>query len=149
MLAIDDDVVGRAVLEAMDAYESELVRDVPEPKPTSIEEMRAEIGQHPGALIPPSRIPNEPRCAIAVEHAAGIDRAQFPRRDQIPHTHEVRLEAMIIGGVANNAALARQRLEPGDVALVLGPQRLLDQHVLAVLHAIGEELDLGFVGDAG
>src|SRR5712691_3675384 len=108
MLAIDDDVVGRAVLEAMDAYESELIGEIPEPKTTSIKEMRAEIGQHASALIPPGRIPNEPRRAIAVEHAAGIDRAELARCDQIPHTHEVRLEAMIIGGVANDALSARQ-----------------------------------------
>ena len=34
-------------------------------------------------------------------------------------------------------------------AFVLRPQRLLDQHVLAIADAVGEEVDLGLVGDAG
>src|SRR5262249_50379403 len=49
----------------------------------------------------------------------------------------------------HDALVARQTLQPHDVALLPGPQRLLDQHVLAVLEAVGEHLDLRFIGDTG
>ncbi len=120
-----------------------------EPEPAGIEQVRAEIGQHAGALVAPGGITHQPRGAVAVEHAAGIDRAELARRDQVAHADKMRLKAMIVGGVADDAALARQRLEPGNVAFLLRPQRLLHQHVLAVLETIGQELDLRLVGDAG
>src|SRR5215510_4889733 len=148
ILAMDDDMIRRAVLKAMDTNETERVRDVSEPESAGIEQMRTEIGQHAGALIAPRGITHQPSRAVAVEHAAGIDRTELSRRNEIPHPYEVRFKTMIVGGIADDAALARQHLEPGDLAFVLRPQRLLDQHMLAVFEAIGEKLDLGLVGDA-
>ena len=138
-----------AVLEAVHTHELEPVFDIPEPEATGVEEMRAEIGQHAGALIAPGGIAHQPRRAVAVEHAAGIDRTELAAGDQVPHPHEMRLETVIVGGIANDAIAARQRLERRDFAFVLRPQRLLDQHVFAIADAVGEDIDLGLVGDAG
>ena len=110
-LAMDDDMIRRAVLEAVHAHELEPVFDVPEPEATGVEEMRAEIGQHAGALIAPGRIAHQPRRAVAVEHAAGIDRTELAAGDEVAHAHEMRLETVIVSGIANDAIAARQRLE--------------------------------------
>ena len=131
-LAMDDDMIRSAVLEAVNAHELEPVFDIAEPEATGVEEMRAEIGQHARALIAPGGIAHQPRRAIAVEHAAAIDRAEFAAGDEVAHAHEMRLEAVIVGGIADDAIAARQRLECRDFAFVLRPQRLLDQHVLAI-----------------
>ena len=111
--------------------------------------MRAEIGQNTGALITPSGIAHEPRRAVTVEHPAGIDRTEFAAGDEVTHAHEVRLEAVIVGGIANDAVAPRERLEAGDFGFVFRPQWLLDQHVLAIVEAVGENVDLGLVRDAG
>ena len=76
-------------------------------------------------------------------------RAELARRDEVAHAHEMRLEAVIIGGVADDAlACAPSASSAAIVASLLRPQRLLDQHVLAVAQAVGRELDLRLVGNA-
>src|SRR3954471_11045280 len=122
---MDDDMIRSAVLEAVNTHELEPVFDIPEPEATGVEEMRAEIGQHARALIAPGRIAPQPRRAIAVEHAAGIDRTEFAAGDEVAHAYEMRLETMIVGGIANDAVAARQRLKCRNLAFVLRPQRLL------------------------
>ncbi len=44
----------------------------------------------------------------------------------------MRLEAVIVGRVADRAGAPRQRFKLGEVFLALGMQRLFDEHVLAV-----------------
>ena len=146
---MDDDVVRRPILKAVHANELELVFDVSEPETTGIEEMRAEVGQHAGTLIAPRGIAHEPRGAVTVEHATGIDRTELTAGDEIAHPHEMRLETVIVSGIANDAVPARERLQSGNFAFMLRPQRLLDQHVLAIADAVVEDLDLGLVGNAG
>ena len=60
----------------------------------------------------------------------------------------MRLEPVIIGGVADRAGLRRQCGEFGQVLVAVRQQRLLDQRVLAVAEQIGQQLDLGLVGHA-
>src|SRR2546422_5026089 len=76
-LAMDHDVVRSAILEAMRANEPKAVSNVTEPETTGVEKVRTQIRQHAGALVPPWRIAHEPRRAVAVEHAAGIDCAEL------------------------------------------------------------------------
>ncbi len=138
-----------SVFEAVHADEAEPVLHVGEPEAAGIEQMRSEIGQHAGALIAPGGIAHQPRRAVAVEHAAGIDRAERARRDAIAHAHEMRLEAMIIGGVDHDAARAGVRLEVEDVLVAVDPERLFDEHAFAVFDAIAEHRRLRLVRDAG
>src|SRR6266851_1221200 len=148
MFAVDDDMIRCAIFKSMHADEYKLVLDISEPEAASIEQMRAEIGQDASAPIPPSRIAHEPRRAVAIKHPAGIDRPEFAGCDQVAHAHEVRLEPVVIGCIANNPVLACKRFELSYVALMPRPQRLLHQDVLAVFEAIREKLDLGLIGDA-
>ena len=61
----------------------------------------------------------------------------------------MRLEAVVIGGVANNAVFVRERFKTGNFPLIARPERLLHQDVLFVLEAVAEKLDLGLIRDAG
>src|SRR5436190_3073495 len=110
--------------------------------------MRAQIVQHTGAVIAPSRLAHQPRRAVAVEHAAVIEPPQPAAGDEIAHGDIVRLEAMVVGGVEDHTEAPRQRLELAYLGVVGGPQRLLDQRMLAVLGQVREQLELGAVGDA-
>ena len=74
--------------------------------------MGAEIVEHAGALIAPIGIANQPRRAIAVEHAAAIDRTQCARSDEVAHPYEMRLEAVVVGGIEDGALLPRFLFEP-------------------------------------
>src|SRR3954467_7181686 len=121
-LAMDDDMIRSPVLEAVTPHELERVFDIPEPEATGVEEMRAEIGQHARALIAPGRVAHQPRRAIAVEYAAGIDRTELAAGDKVAHADEMRLETVIVSGIANEAIAARQRLKCRDFAFVLRPQ---------------------------
>ncbi len=54
----------------------------------------------------------------------------------------MRLEAVIIGGVADRAGRSRRALECFELGVVRRMQRLLDQRVFAVAQQIIEDLDL-------
>src|SRR6185369_6095112 len=84
-----------------------------------------------------------------VEHAAAIDGAEFARGKQIAHAHEMRLEAVIVGGVDKDAARTGGAFEPGNILVARGPQRLFDEHVLAVVDAGANEVELRLVWNAG
>ncbi len=58
------------------------------------------------------------------------------------------LEAVVVGGVADDPFALGQRRQAGDLGFVLGQDGFLDEDVLPVLHEVGEELDLGLVGGA-
>src|SRR5262249_35839637 len=61
----------------------------------------------------------------------------------------MRLEAMVIRRVDEHAAGTRGALQFGDVLVASGPQRLFDEHVLAVLDAVANEVELRLVRNAG
>src|SRR5260370_30836218 len=124
MFAVDDDMIRCAIFKSMHADEFKLVFDISEPEAASIEQMRAKIGQNASAPIPPSRIAHEPRRAVAIKHPAGIDRPEFAGCDQVAHAHEVRLEPVIIGCIANNPSLSVTRFEFTYFALMPRPQPL-------------------------
>src|SRR5690606_26096651 len=98
--------------------------------------MRAQVRQDAGTLIAPGRVAHEARRAVAVEHPAAENPAERALVDQLAHAVEVRLEAMIVGGVADDAVAARARLQIDDGVFVLAPQRLLDEDVLLMIDAI-------------
>ena len=128
----------------------EVLADIAEPESRRIEQMRAEIRQNAGALVAPGRIAHQPRRAVAVEHAAVIERAERAAAIDVAHAHEMRLEAVIVGGVADRAVLlARERSSRLIDSSSARPQRLLHQHVLAVAEQVLEHLDLRLVGNAG
>ena len=60
-------------------HDAEVLAEIAEPEPRRIEQVRAEIGQHARAVIAPGGIAHQPRRAVAVEHAAVIDRARARR----------------------------------------------------------------------
>ncbi len=60
----------------------------------------------------------------------------------------MRLEAVIVGGVEHDTALARILLEPRQHGGVIRHQRLFDERVLAVFDEIVEQFDFGGVGGA-
>src|SRR5271166_344063 len=92
------------VFEAVGRPHRELRIDLPEPEERRIEKMRAKVGQHAGATIAPGRIPDIAGRAVAVEHPAQIDPPQYTRIEHLPHADKVRLEAVIVGRIANGAA---------------------------------------------
>src|SRR6516164_5556193 len=145
---MDDDVVRCVVLEPMHRGEPERVGYVAEPEPTSVEEVRAQIGQHAGALVAPGRIAHQAGGAVTVEHPARIDCTELSRRDQIAHSHEMRLEAVVVSSVTKDRVFAGKGLQLDDRAFVVCRQRLLDQHVFAVLQAISEQFQFRCVGYA-
>src|SRR5262249_14521004 len=103
----------------------------------------------PRPLPPPPGPTPRPRRAVAVEQAAMIERAERSRRDHLAHAHKVRLEAVVVGDVADGAVLSRRSLELRDRFLFRGPQGLLHQDVLAIAEEVIEDRDLGLVGNAG
>ena len=60
----------------------------------------------------------------------------------------MRLETMVVGGVADRAVLPRQRRQPLNLAIVFRPQRLFDQNVLAPAEEIIQHGNLRLVGYA-
>ena len=147
-LGAEDDVVGRAVLEAVGGDQLEVVVLGSEPEARRVQQVGAEIVQHARAFVAPSRLPHELCRAVAVEQAAAVEPAQAARLHDLPQPHEVRLEAVIIGGVANHALVARQALERRDLIVFRSPERLFDQHVLALADQLGEQRNLRLVGNA-
>ena len=141
-------VIRAAVLETVSRDDGKFIADVAEPEARGVECMRAEIVENAGALIAPVGISHEPRRAVAVEHAATIDAAELPRRDEIAHAHEMRFKAMIVGGVKNHALLTCILLEPHQGGFVLGDERLLDERMLAVFNEVVEQFDFRGVGHA-
>ena len=107
--------------------------------------MRAEVGQHAGAAIAPGRIPDVTRRAVAVEHPAQIDPSQCARFDHFLHAHEVGLETVIVGRVANTPSGPRKRGQTLQHAGSGSKQWLFHQHMLAVVEQVGQQLELGVV----
>ena len=66
-------------------------------------------------------------------------RAQRARLDEIAHAHEMRLEAVIVGGVEHDAFWRARPLQPRERRLVLRDQRLFDKRVLAMFDEIAEQ----------
>ena len=50
-----------------------------------------------------------------------IDRTELAAGDEVAHAHEMRLEAVIVGGIANDAVAARERLERRRFRFVASP----------------------------
>ena len=135
------------VLEAVTRDHTKMMIACAEPEEHRVQQVRAEIRQHAGVAIAP-RAADVARGAVAVEHAAPVGPAQPPGVEQRLHPHEARLEAVVVGGIADDGLAlghGRQRLQR---ALVGRHQRLLDEHVLAVAEQVAEELELGGVGCA-
>src|ERR1700694_227693 len=63
----DDDVVGRAILEASRENHFERGAQIAEPEIRGVEKMRYEVGQHSGAGVAPCRIAHQAGGAVAVE----------------------------------------------------------------------------------
>ena len=121
--ADDDDVVGRRFSKQL--ADDSTRKSSPcssEPEERGVEQVRAEVRQHAGALVAPRRVADQPRGAVAVEHAAAIDLAEHARADRVAHAHEVRLEAVVVGRVADRALLAGDAFEPRDVLVVARPR---------------------------
>src|SRR5258708_966637 len=145
LVRAEDDVIRRAVLEMIARDDGEILGELAEPETGRVEEMRAEIRQHAGALIAPRRVADQPCSAVAVEHAAAVEAAKLSRGDELAHAHEMRLKAMVVGGVADCAGALGERFERRNLCIFLGPQRLLDQHMLTVAEQIRQQLELRLV----
>ena len=111
--------------------------------------MRAEVRDDAAALITPFGIADQPCRSVPVEHAAVVDRTEFARGNQIAHAHEMRLEAVVVGGVDKDAARAGDAFELGNILVARGPQRLFDEDMLAVLDAGANEVELRLVRNTG
>ena len=144
----DDDVVGRAVLEGARRDDAKVLADVAEPEAGRVEKMRAEVGKHAGALVAPVGIADQPRRPVAVEHAAAIDAPECTRGEEVAHADIVRLEAMVVGGVADRAGLSRQRFQLLELGVALCRKRLLHEHMLAVSEQVSKDRDFRRVGGA-
>src|ERR1700758_3824829 len=96
-------MVASRILEPVGGPHRESCIESAKPEECRIEEMRPKVGQHAGAAIAPRRIPDIAGRAIAIKHSAEIYPSQRSGLDCLPHTDEVRLEAMIVGCVANCA----------------------------------------------
>src|SRR5439155_9947934 len=101
-------------------------------EPRGVEQMRAQVGQDAGALVSPDRVTHESRSSVAIKHATLVNAAQLSRLEQAFHTDEVRLEAMVVGGIADDALGPRKVLKPLDLPVLGSPERFLYQHMLAV-----------------
>src|SRR6266404_5368712 len=60
----------------------------------------------------------------------------------------MRLETVVVGGIAGYPIKTRQLLELADILVRLGKERLFHQDMLRVIEQIGERLDLWFVWNA-
>ena len=82
--------------------------------------MRSKIWQDPSALIAPGGLPNQARSPVAVEQAGGIEAAETARRENLAKSRDVRLEAVIVGGVADRPARRGNGLEPARLFEIAG-----------------------------
>jgi len=57
----------------------------------------------------------------------------------------MRLEAMVIGGIANDGAAPGHVGEPFERCIIGREQGFLDQEVLAVAEQMAQQLDLGII----
>src|SRR5262249_61192595 len=112
------------------------------------EGVRPQTRTTPPPLPPPLGLTHQPRRAVSVEHAAVIERAERSIHDRIAHAHEVRLEAVVVGDVADGAGLFRRGLEPRDRVLFRGPQRLLPQDEVAIAGEGNRDRDIRLRGNA-
>ena len=126
----------------------ELVAEVSEPERAGVEQVRAEVGQHAGALVAPGRIAHQPRGAVAVEHAASIRSLRARRSDELLHAHEVRLEAVVVGGIADDAVLSPPAPSSSSNAACLANKGFSTSTCLPIAEQIGQQLDLRLVRHA-
>jgi len=142
----EHDVIGSPVFEIGSEIYGEIVPEIAEPEPRCVEQMRAEIVQHAGAMIAPFGIAHQTRRAVAVEHAAMIDLSEMTGSDQVAHGDVVRFETVIVGGVEHHVFRSCQVLQRFDLGILGRPHGFFHQGMFAVLQEIGEDLYLGTVG---
>src|ERR1700722_19924249 len=121
------------VFEAISGDDREFIADIAEPESCRIENVRSEIVENTGTLIPPIRIAHQPCRAVAIEHPAAIDRAQRTGRDELAHPHEMWLKTMIISGVEDDSLLPFPLFQIAQSRIVFRDQWLLNQRMLAVV----------------
>src|SRR3954454_21630610 len=135
-------MIGRPVFKTIDRNKPKIITQIAEPEACRIEKVRTEIKQDPGTRIAPGRVPHEAGGTIAVEHAATVDLAEYAGPNKVAHPHEMRFKSMVVSRVADRAAPARRAFEFQQFVGAGRLQRLLDQHVLAVIEQIPENLEL-------
>src|SRR5208337_1326299 len=117
-------MIGRPILKAICGIDLEFVFQISEPESARVEKMRAEILQHACAVVPPSRFTHEASGSIPIKHSARIDATEHTGRHQVAHAHEMRLETVIIGGIADGALATGELLELDDRLNRFGPKWL-------------------------
>src|SRR5215470_11178681 len=95
-------MIGRAILKTVRRRDLKLLAKLAKPELRRVQQVRAEIRQNARAPVAPSRIADEPRSAVPVEHAATIDRPQRAGSNEVSHPHIMRLKAMVIRRIADD-----------------------------------------------
>ena len=142
------EVVGRRVLVAGRRPHLERTAGPAGRELEDVEQVRHEVAGDPQPLVAPRRGAHVARGAVAVEDRDPVRLADHAVAQQLSQPREVRLEAVVVGGVHRDAALDGQALERREVQRSGPDQRLLDEDVLAGPHEVLERVRLGAVGQA-
>jgi len=131
-------MIGRPVLKAICSIDLEFVFQISEPESARVEKCERDP-QHASTVV--RHRDSRTRRAVPFHKTSGKNRCGRAHRTlQFPHAHEMRLETVIIGGIADGALAAGELLELADRLDRFRPEWFLDQHMLAVTQAIGEDL---------
>jgi hypothetical protein len=141
-------VVGRGVLVAGGRPQLQWTLGPAGRELEDVEQVRHEVADDPQPLVTPGRRANVTRRAVAVEHRDPVRLADDALAQQRGQVRQMRLEAVVVGGVDDDLLRPRLALEPREVQCPRPDQRLLDQHVLAGVHEVLEHRRLGAVGHA-
>src|SRR5438094_5086328 len=101
-------MIERAVLETIRRKDLERRGGLSEPEQRGIEQVRSKIGKDAGPLVAPRRIAHEARGSVSVKHPEIVDPTQLSRVDRLLHPHEMRLESVVVRGVANRLIRPRE-----------------------------------------
>jgi hypothetical protein len=132
-------VIERAVLEAVRPPHLHRGFSATEKEDAPVQQVRAQVGEHSKALVAPARVSHVSSGSVAVGEAGQVDRTELPTVEQLLEAEDVRLETMVVRGVAGGAVRHGQLAEPGQRLVLVREHRLFHQDVLAVRHEILEQ----------
>src|SRR5437667_6337726 len=136
------------VLEAAGEMHLKIAAQIAEPESRGIEQMRTQVWQNASSLVAPRRFAHQAGRAVSVEHSAVVRLPQRSGGDELAHAQVVRLETMVVSGVANGLVVARKPSEALDVLIARCPQGFFHQDVLALREQVFKQLQLRLVGGA-
>src|SRR5438552_2547754 len=95
-------MIGRPVLETAHRPDAGVLAPGTEQEQTEVEDMRTEIGEHAQAGVAPRRGAHVAGGAVSIEDPEQVDSAKSVRFKKLLQVHNVRLEAVVIGGVGGH-----------------------------------------------